>query len=112
MSKLQRVGIAPDGDGGRDDRGRFGKGNKLSRGNPHARQVALIRAALMRAVKPEDIEQAARKLVQQAKAGCRFSFAELMDRTIGRVPQMEIILRLEAIEQSLQMKFSTDGEET
>jgi hypothetical protein len=93
--------LTPASDG-RAAGGRFAPGNKLGRGNPHAKRVNRIRAALMKAVKPEDIRLAAVEIVNQAKAGDLKAFAELLDRTIGRPVPADLEERLAALEQAMQ----------
>ncbi len=82
--------IAPVVDGedaaprGRDGHGRFAKGNRISRGNPLARRVARLRAALVRAVTPEDIAAVVAALVEKARSGDVAAARELLDRTLGK----------------------------
>lgn len=82
--------IAPDVDGevaalkGRDGHGRFAKGNRISRGNPLARRVARLRAALVRAVTPEDIAAVVEALIEKARSGDVAAARELLDRTLGK----------------------------
>lgn len=54
---------------GRDEQGRFAKGNLGGPGNPFARQVAALRQALLDAVTPEDIHEIAQSLVAKARKG-------------------------------------------
>ncbi len=54
---------------GRDTRGRFTAGNGGGPGNPFARQVAALRAALVAAVAPDDMAAIAAALVERAKGG-------------------------------------------
>jgi|SRR5665213_488938 len=86
---------------GRGPAGRFGPGNSFSRGNPHARRIAQIRAALMEACDPERIKKAAEALMVQAEGGDRFALAELLDRTLGRPVSADLEERLSALEQAL-----------
>jgi hypothetical protein len=53
----------------RDDKGRFVKGNRGGPGNPFARQVAKLRAALIQRVTEADIERIADDLLISARAG-------------------------------------------
>src|SRR5688572_27225584 len=71
-------------DGGRDTRGRFTPGNTLARGNPFARQVADLRAAMIRAVTPADLAAIVAALVDKAKAGDVVAIREVLDRCIGK----------------------------
>src|SRR5437879_3639900 len=54
---------------GRDQRGRFARGNKGGPGNPFARQVAASRAALLASVTAEDLAAIVRALIDKAKGG-------------------------------------------
>ena len=54
-----------NGPDGRDARGRFAKGNAGGPGNPHARKVAQLRSALLRAVSAGDLRAVVKKLVDQ-----------------------------------------------
>jgi hypothetical protein len=86
----------------RDARGRFGKGNKANRGgNPLNSRVQKIRAALLRAVKPSDVTAAIKQLVAQARGGDRFALELILDRTVGRPSQVELLERIERLEQKL-----------
>jgi len=91
---------------GRDAKGRFGLGNRIGLGNPHAKKIGQIRAALMNAIKAGDIRVAVKALVEQAKGGDRFALAELLDRTIGRAISMDIEERLTRLETLLAERDS------
>src|SRR6266487_718296 len=54
---------------GRDQHGRFTKGNPGGIGNPHARKVAALRSALLKTVTEEDVIAVAQRLIEQAKEG-------------------------------------------
>ncbi len=69
---------------GRGEGGRFLPGNKLGRGNPHARQHAALREALLAAVTPDDLQAVVRGLLEQAKQGNVPAARELLDRVLGR----------------------------
>jgi hypothetical protein len=76
--------LAPSGDG-RDGRtGRFLRGNRAGRGNPQARRVAALRAALLREVTGGDLRAAVRALIDKATGGDVAAIRELLDRCIGR----------------------------
>ena len=66
-------------------------GNQFSLGNPHAKRVNEIRAALMQAADPDRIKTAALKLLELAEMGDRFAFSELLDRTIGKPATTEVL---------------------
>jgi hypothetical protein len=84
---------------GRRSNGRFGPGNRCARGNPHAKRVARLRAALFRAADPAEMLIASRKLVEMAKAGDRFAYSEIMDRTIGRPVASDLEERISRLEE-------------
>ena len=65
------AGPSPSANGatGRDQRGRFAKGNAGGPGNPFARRTAQLRRVLSTAVSEEDIAAVARHLLERAKAG-------------------------------------------
>lgn len=69
---------------GHDANGRFAKGNAGGPGNPFARQVAALRQALINAFTPEDIQQIAAKLMEQAKAGDVQSAKLVFNYIIGK----------------------------
>ncbi len=99
----------PTADNGRLPDGRFGTGNKAGKGNPLNRRAQQIRSALLRAVKPSDVKAAAERLLAMAKEGDRQAFAELLDRTIGRPAQGDLMERIEALEQLLSERTGTNG---
>jgi len=70
--------------GARDARGRFAPGNAGGPGNPHAKATARLRAALMRAITPSDVEAAISQLVAKAREGDLAAIKELLDRGVGR----------------------------
>lgn len=84
---------APDVDGlpakGRDRAGRFAPGNRASKGNPHAVQVAKLRATLLGAVTPADLKAVIGKMIEAAKAGEPWAIKETLDRCIGRAVPAE-----------------------
>jgi hypothetical protein len=77
---------------GRTARGRFAKGNPGGPGNPYAKRVADLRAALLESVTEADIRAVAKALVKRAKAGEVPAIRELLDRLVGKredaVPEM------------------------
>ena len=87
--------------GGRNANGQFAKGWKGGPGSPHAAKVAEWRQALVDAVTPEDLTAVVQKLVERAKAGESWAVRELMDRTVGKPVEPDLIARIEALEQHL-----------
>ena len=84
--------------GGRDSRGRFAKGNGGGPGNPFARQVAKLRGALLKAVKPADLTEIIAGLVAAAKGGDVSAAKVLFDRTLGPPLAADILTRIEELE--------------
>jgi hypothetical protein len=64
--------------------GRFVKGNRAGRGNPHAQAVGRLRSALLRAVTSEDIQGVVQALLDKARQGDTAAAKVLLDYTIGR----------------------------
>jgi hypothetical protein len=69
--------------------GQFQKGNPGGPGNPHARQVALIRSALLAALTPEVIEKIMARLVEHAVEGNMAAIKLLLAYSIGRPGKAE-----------------------
>jgi hypothetical protein len=72
--------------------GKFAPGNRLGKGNPHARRVAEWRAALFQEVTHDEMRAVIRRLLRMAKAGDVAAIKLLLDRTLGRV--QEDVLKL------------------
>lgn len=72
------------GNGGRDARGRFVKGNGGGPGNPKARDVARMRDVFRSACSDADILTLARKLIAMGKRGNIFAMREVLDRVLGK----------------------------
>ena len=87
--------------GGRQAGGRFGTGNPGGPGNPHARQVAALRSALLDAVTPADMSAIVAKLVTDAKAGSVASAREVLERTLGKPQEADLLERIARLEQLL-----------
>ena len=82
---------SPNGSNGRQSGGRFAKGNAGGPGNPHARRVAELRAALLERIADGDLRDIVEMLLSKAKAGDIAAAKEVLDRAIGR-PQQGIDL--------------------
>ena len=91
----------PNGSNGRGERGRFARGNAGGPGNPHAKRVARLRAALLKAVKPADLRDVVCALLSAAKAGDVPAARELTQRLLGPADALDVLARLEDIEQRL-----------
>ena len=71
--------------------GRFLPGNCYGHGNPMSKQVNRLRAALLRAVDEDDVDDVIRTLVRQAKAGDVAAAKVLLERLFGK-PAQELLL--------------------
>lgn len=100
------AGAAPNR---RDGRGRFAEGNRLGRGNPMARRVARLRAALLRSVTADDIETVVRALIERARSGDVAAARELLDRCLGKGEGVDLLVRLEAVEDVQAATGATRG---
>lgn len=85
---------------GRTPGGRFAPGNAGGPGNPHAATVAKLRAAILAAVTPEDVEAIIRAMVHRAKGGDMGAIRELLDRAIGKPTDADLAERIERLEQA------------
>ncbi len=83
---------------GRDGQGRFTPGNPGGPGNPHAKRIGELRAAVLGAVGPEDMTAIVGKLVELARAGDVRAIREVLDRTLGKPVEADLIERLERLE--------------
>ena len=90
-----------NGPDGRDARGRFAKGNTGGPGNPHARKVAQLRSALLRAVSAGDLRAVVTQLVDQAKAGDVQAARLLLDRLFGPAVSIDFEMPLSELEEGL-----------
>ncbi|MBL8860702.1 MAG: hypothetical protein JNK02_01720 [Planctomycetes bacterium] len=98
--------MTPFGDG-RAGNGQFAAGNPGGPGNPYARQVAALRAAMLAAVSPEDLHAVVAKLVDLAKGGNVPAIREVLDRTLGKPIEADLLVRLEDIENRLARSKGT-----
>lgn len=89
-----------NGENGRDPRGRFTRGNAGGPGNPHAKRVAEFRNALLERVKTTDVEEVIDELMKLAKGGDIIAIREFLNRVIGKSVAMDLLQRIEALEQS------------
>ena len=92
---------SPNGPFDRNPGGRFVAGNPGGPGNPHAAQVARLRAEMLDAVTPDDMRAIVSRLVELAKGGDVRAIKEVFDRTLGKPQEPDFIERLEAIEAAL-----------
>ena len=94
-------GPSPNGLNGRDTAGRFAPGNSGGPGNPYAKRVAALRAAMLDGVAEEDMRAVLSKLVELAKAGSIPAAKEVLDRCLGRTLEADLIERIEQLEDAL-----------
>ena len=92
---------SPNGPNGRRPDGKFAPGWKGGPGNPFAKRVGRLRAALLKAVSPADMRAIVKALVAQAKAGDVASAREVIERCLGKPIESDLLERLEAIEAAL-----------
>jgi hypothetical protein len=72
------------GSSNHDARGRFAKGNKAGTGNPYARRVAMLRRAMLRVVKPDDLQAIIVKLILLACTGDVAAARLVLQYTLGK----------------------------
>ena len=101
MKKPPKAEPSPTDPNGRGPDGRFTPGNKAATGNPYAKKVSRLRAALIGAVKPADIDKIIKVLIREAKTGDVSSIRELLDRVLGKPTQTDVLERIERLEQQL-----------
>jgi hypothetical protein len=97
---------SPSGSNGRGAGGRFGKGNPGGPGNPYAARVGRWRATLAETVTDADMQAVAKTLVKAAKAGEAWAVRELLDRTLGKAVEADLIERLEILETAFRERDS------
>ena len=95
----------PDTDG-RDRRGRFATGNRLSKGNVAARKAAQCRAKLFATVTTRDFAAVVKQLVEQAKAGESWAVKLLFAYMIGEPLPLDIDARITALEDKYEHRES------
>ncbi|MBY0525772.1 MAG: hypothetical protein K2R98_20435 [Gemmataceae bacterium] len=96
-------------DTGHDARGRFTRGNPGGTGNPFARRVASLRAALVDAVAEQDIRDIAMSLLRAAKDGNVAAAKLLFAYCIGKPAEMPDPDRLDVDEWNLVKEKSVPG---
>lgn len=94
---------SPSVPNGRTSDGRFTAGNRLARGNPLARQVQALRTALLSAVTPDDLVVVTKRLVKEARTGNLVAMKILYDRLLGPSIAVDLLERLERIEEVLEI---------
>lgn len=71
-------------DNGRKSNGQFAPGNRAAKGNPHFKQMALLRGRLLKKMTDEEMDAVAETLISQAKAGDIQSIKELFAYVLGK----------------------------
>ncbi|MBY0523586.1 MAG: hypothetical protein K2R98_09305 [Gemmataceae bacterium] len=101
----------PPSDNGtdRDARGRFARGNPGGTGNPFARQVASLRAALVDAVNEQDVRDIAAALLRAAKNGNVAAAKLLLAYCVGKPGETPDPDRLDVDEWNLVKETSVPG---
>jgi hypothetical protein len=75
---------SPQVENGRDNKGRFAKGNKGGPGNPFARKVAELRAALVNFVTEDDMKHLCFVLKMRAEGGDMVAMKLLFQYVLGK----------------------------
>jgi hypothetical protein len=75
---------SPTAVNGRDACGKFAKGNKLAKGNPHARRVAALKTSFLDAITPERMKELALALHARALGGDVAAAQLLLRYTLGK----------------------------
>ena len=84
MTKKPGDSPLPNGETGRDERGRFAKGNPGGPGNPLAQKATEMRQAAMDAIGPEHVGAILRKVARKALEGDLRAARIVLDRVLGR----------------------------
>ena len=105
MFVMAHTPLTNGSNGDRDLHGRFASGNAYGRrGSPHAAKVASWRSALTETVTVDDMAEVFRVLVERAKAGESWAVKELLDRTLGKPQEADLIERLDRLEAALELR--------
>lgn len=77
-----------NGSNGRLPNGRFGQGNPGGPGgDPNADKAKALRVAMIESVTVEDMRAIVLDMVKQAREGCKWSRAQVLDRVLGKPAQ-------------------------
>ena len=87
---------------GRDGKGRFVAGNNIAKGNPHAKRIGELRSAMIESVTIDDMKAVIRQLVRAAKDGESWAVKVLLDRTLGKPLEADLIERIEQMESTIR----------
>jgi hypothetical protein len=108
----------PNGENGRDGKGRFAPGNRGGPGNPNARAVGKLRSEFLSAVSAGDVRRAAQTILAvmdnpDGRAKDRlFAARELLLHVLGQPIAVDVLERLEILEKRLEeseFHYGLDG---
>lgn len=85
----------------RDSGGKFTKGNRYGRGNPHAKKHAQLRNGLLNAITQKDVSSIVKRLTADAIDGNTQAAKIILDRYFGPIIAPDIMERLEEMENQL-----------
>jgi hypothetical protein len=97
-----------NGDGRKAD-GTFASGHKFAKGNPNNARAQKLRNAVIRAVTRGDVRAILKKMVDLAKGGDAVAAKLVLDRTLGKVSNADVIERIEALEQLMHERNGSGG---
>ncbi len=97
MSTTDESATVPSAVNGRDDAGRFSRGNQFARGNPTARHAQRLRQLFIVGVTEDDIKTIVSKLVEMAKDGDIQAANLLLTRALGKPSTTENSLPLDSV---------------
>ncbi len=96
---------------GRDERGRFAKGNRGGPGNPFGRRVAQLRKAMLDVVEEEDLQAIVRKLIQLAREGDVAAARLVLAYTLGKPAETVDPDRVDIDDWQLQQEASVQTDD-
>ena len=88
----------PNGSIGRNARGQFAPGNPGGPGSPYAKRVAELRAALLDSVSADHLRDIITAMVDAAKNGDVAAAKLVLDRCLGNVDALDLLVRVEDLE--------------
>ena len=106
------VANGANGNSNHDSRGRFAKGNKVAVGRrkKQAEHVARLRTAMYAAFTPEGVLRVVAELETLAEEGNIQAIKEYLDRAVGKPLPLDIVERLQQIEESLGIEVPTSDD--
>jgi len=84
--------------------GHFRKGNSVASGHarPHAKKIATLRRAMLRAISTKDVRRVVKKLLELALEGDLDAIKILLDRVFGQPIAEDVEQRLADLEEMLE----------